>query len=58
MATDKLQVEREYSLTITIRIDKLPASEIAQLEEQASQLGDEWGAVVDINKGAPRGLPA
>jgi len=57
MATSTDQKEREYSLTITIRIDKMPASEIATLEEQASQLGDEWGAVVDINKGAPRSLP-
>lgn len=58
MATNEPVTEREYSLTITIRIDRLPASEIAKLEEEASQLGDEWGAQVDINKGSPRGALA
>lgn len=57
MANDAQIKEREYSLTITIRIDRLPASEIAKLEEEASTLGDEWGAMVDINKGSPRGEP-
>ena len=54
MATSTDQKEREYSLTITIRIDRLPASQIVKLEEEASQLGDEWGAVVNIFKDAPR----
>lgn len=49
--------EREYSLTITIRIERLPASEIVRLEEEASRLGDEWGATTDINKSSPRGEP-
>lgn len=58
MADNKTVDERRYSLTIVIRIDALPASEIAKLEEEASQLGDEWGAQVDINKGAPREVKA
>ena len=58
MADVKPTEERKVSITITIRIDNVPASEVAALEEQAFQVGDEWGAQVDINKGAPRGLPA
>lgn len=59
MADDKQPEERRVSITITIRIESVPASEVAALEEQAFQVGDEWGAQVDINKGAPRGnLPS
>lgn len=59
MATtnEQEQSERNVSLIISIRIDSVPLSEVAALEAQAFDLGDEWGAQVDINKGAPRGTP-
>lgn len=54
MANDEVKPERNVSLVITIVIDSVPASEVAGLEEEAFQLGDEWGARVNINKAEPR----
>lgn len=46
--------ERRVSVVITIRIDAIPLSEVAEIEKQAFDVGDEWGAVVNVNKGAAR----
>lgn len=46
--------DRKVSVIITIRIDSIPLSEVAAIEKQAFDVGDEWGAVVNVNKGAAR----
>ena len=46
--------DRPVSVIITIRIDSIPLSEVAEIEKQAFDVGDEWGAVVNVNKGAAR----
>jgi hypothetical protein len=48
------QQERRVSLIITIRLDSVPVSEVARLEEEAMSLGDEYGAQTDIIKSNPR----
>lgn len=47
-------IERMVSVVITIVIDSVPNSQVAPLEEQAFQVGDEWGARVNVQKGEPR----
>lgn len=46
--------ERHVSMIITIRIDDLPLSEAQRIEAEALQVGDEWNAQTEINKGDPR----
>jgi hypothetical protein len=56
MATnDNKTPARKVSLVITIVIDSVPSDEVAALEEQAFQIGDEWGARVNVSKAEPRG---
>lgn len=56
MTDEQGKTERMVSVLITIRIDSVPLSAIADLEEEAFKVGDEWGASVDINKGQPRNV--
>ena len=56
MAEQTDQKERLVSLLITIRIDAIPASQVQAIEEEAFRVGDEFGAQVDINKGAARNV--
>jgi len=57
MAENNQVNDRLVSLLITIRIDSIPASQVAQIEDEAFRVGDEFGAQVDINKGAARPAP-
>lgn len=50
MATEKDVPARSVQLIINIVIDSVPADEVAALKEQAYQLGDEWGARVNVNE--------
>lgn len=54
---DKTQDERMVSIVITIMIDSVPNSQVGALEEQAFQVGDEYGARVNVSKSEPRGVP-
>ena len=56
MEEEQKKDERMVSVLITIRIDSVPLSAVADLEKQAFDVGDEWGASVDINKGQPRNV--
>lgn len=57
MPENNKPVDREVSLIITIRINSIPSSQVAQIEEEAFRVGDEYGAQVDINKGVARPVP-
>jgi hypothetical protein len=52
--TIQQEQERKVNLVITIRLDNVPVSDVARLEEEAMSLGDEYGAQTDIIKSNPR----
>ena len=56
MAEQEVQPKRMVSMVITIILDAVPNDETPALEEQALQVGDEWGARVNISKAEARGV--
>lgn len=50
MAEQKAEQSRMVQLVINIVIDAVPLDAVNALKEQAYQLGDEWGARVNVNE--------